>query len=165
MSRPSTDKTSTLAALGLRAQGGREAQVTSLSVDSRDVQDGTLFFALPGSTVHGGTFIQYALRMGATAILTDAQGADIAAKELAASDAALIIAEDPRGALARTPGSALARDSLGIRLSRVRTLLWAGVDHNLCLKKPRLNSHSLSVSPLASALSQLSHPRALKPCT
>jgi UDP-N-acetylmuramoyl-L-alanyl-D-glutamate--2,6-diaminopimelate ligase len=88
-------KTSSLAALGLRAQGGRDATITGLSVDSRDVKEGTLFFALPGTKVHGAEFIQYAL-------LTDAQGAQIAAKELADSSAALIIAEDPRGALALT---------------------------------------------------------------
>ncbi len=102
MSSQADQKTSTLAALGLTAQGGRNPEITGLTVDSRDVKDGTLFFALPGSSVHGAEFIQYALRMGATAILTDAQGAEIAAKELAASDAALIIAEDPRGALAQT---------------------------------------------------------------
>jgi UDP-N-acetylmuramoyl-L-alanyl-D-glutamate--2,6-diaminopimelate ligase len=102
MSSQSDQKTSSLGALGLRAQGGLEAQIAHLTVDSRDVRDGTLFFALPGATVHGGEFIQYALRMGATAVLTDAQGAEIAAKELAESDAALIIAEDPRGALAQT---------------------------------------------------------------
>ena len=102
MSSQSDQKTTNLAGLGLRAQGGRDATITGLCVDSRDVRDGTLFFALPGSTVHGGEFIQYALRMGASAVLTDAQGAEIAKEELAASDAALIIAEDPRGALAQT---------------------------------------------------------------
>ncbi|MDC1398387.1 Mur ligase domain-containing protein, partial [Octadecabacter sp.] len=102
MSSQAEQKTSTLAALGLRAQGGRCAMITGLTVDSRDVKDGTLFFALPGSKVHGAAFIQYALRIGAAAILTDAQGAEIAKKELADSDAALIIAEDPRGALAQT---------------------------------------------------------------
>tara|TARA_B110000977_G_scaffold80012_1_gene107236 strand:- start:1368 stop:2861 length:1494 start_codon:yes stop_codon:yes gene_type:complete len=102
MSSQAEQKTSTLAALGLRAQGGRGAMITGLTVDSRDVKDGTLFFALPGSKVHGAAFIQYALRIGAAAILTDAQGAEIAKKELADSDAALIIAEDPRGALAQT---------------------------------------------------------------
>lgn len=91
-----------LAELGLRAQGGREAQITGLAVDSRDVKPGFLFAALPGARVHGGEFIQYALRMQAGAILTDAQGAEIVAKELAASDAALIIAEDPRQTLAQT---------------------------------------------------------------
>ncbi len=90
----------TLAELGLTAQGGRDARVTGLTVDSRSVKPGHLFAALPGSTVHGGEFIQYALRQDAAAILTDRQGAEIARAELAASPAALIIAEDPRQALA-----------------------------------------------------------------
>lgn len=91
-----------LAELGLRAQNGREVQVQGLAVDSRDVKDGFLFAALPGARVHGGEFIQYALRMGASAILTDSAGAAIAADELAVSDAALIVAQDPRQALAQT---------------------------------------------------------------
>ena len=91
-----------LTALGLRAQGKREAQITGLAVDSREVKSGYLFAAMPGATVHGGEFIQYALRMQAAAILTDAEGARIAADELGASDAALIISEDPRQTLAQT---------------------------------------------------------------
>lgn len=90
-----------LSDLGLTAQGGREARVTGLAVDSRKVREGMLFAALPGSRVHGGEFIRYALRMGAGAILTDAEGARIAAAELAGADAALIVAADPREALAR----------------------------------------------------------------
>ena len=89
-----------LAALGLTAQGGRAVQVTGLAVDSREVRDGYLFAALPGSRVHGGEFIVPALRMGAAAILTDTRGARLAAEELACSDAALILAEDPRQTLA-----------------------------------------------------------------
>ncbi|MEM1387160.1 MAG: UDP-N-acetylmuramoyl-L-alanyl-D-glutamate--2,6-diaminopimelate ligase [Pseudomonadota bacterium] len=93
-------KAKTLADLGLTAQGGREVRVTGLSVDSRTVEQGHLFAALPGNRIHGGEFIQYALRMGAGAVLTDRQGAQIAQAELAASDAALIVAEDPRQTLA-----------------------------------------------------------------
>src|SRR6056297_2312034 len=88
--------------LGLTAQGGRRADITGLAVDSRQVRDGTLFAALPGTRVHGAEFIQYALRMGAAAILTDTQGARIAADVLAQSDPALIVAEDPRQTLAYT---------------------------------------------------------------
>jgi len=88
--------------LGLTAQGGRRPDITGLAVDSRQVRDGHLFAALPGTRVHGGEFIQYALRMGAAAILTDARGARIAADVLAGSDAALIVAEDPRQTLAFT---------------------------------------------------------------
>ena len=91
-----------LAELGLRAQSGREAQITGLAVDSREIKPGYLFAALPGAKVHGAEFIQYALRMQAGAILTDAEGAAIAADVLADSDAALVIAQDPRQALAQT---------------------------------------------------------------
>ena len=98
MSRPAQ----TLSQLALTAQGGRDPQITGLAVDSRQVKDGVLFAALPGSRVHGGEFIQYALRQGAAAILTDAEGARIAEAELAASEAALILTEDPRQTLAFT---------------------------------------------------------------
>ncbi len=90
----------TLQQLGLTAADGRNPSITGLAVDSRDVKDGFLFAALPGSKVHGGEFIQYALRMGASAILTDAIGAEIAADVLAQSDAALITTDEPRSALA-----------------------------------------------------------------
>lgn len=89
-----------LSQLALTARGGANPDITGLAVDSREVKDGYLFAALPGTRVHGGEFIQYALRMGAAAILTDAEGAEIAARDLSASDAALVVVEDPRQALA-----------------------------------------------------------------
>ena len=89
-----------LSELALTARGGANPDITGLAVDSRKVKDGFLFPALPGTRVHGGEFIQFALCMGAAAILTDAKGAEIAAEELATSDAALIVTEDPRQALA-----------------------------------------------------------------
>lgn len=91
-----------LADLGLTASGGREVQIAGLSVDSREVRPGHLFAALPGAQVHGAEFIQYALRMQAAAVLTDAEGAELAADALAGADAALIVAEDPRQTLAQT---------------------------------------------------------------
>ncbi len=91
-----------LSQLALTARAGRDPEITGMAVDSRDVRDGFLFAALPGTRVHGGEFIQYALRMGAAAILTDSKGAEIAATELAASDAALIVVQDPRQVLAYT---------------------------------------------------------------
>ena len=95
-----TDPTASLAALGLTAKGGREAQVTGLAVDSRAVRKGFLFAALPGTAAHGAQFIPQALRQGASAILTDPEGARLAQEALADSDAALVIAEDARAALA-----------------------------------------------------------------
>lgn len=97
-----TPRTVSLSSLGLTARGGANPQITGLAVDSRDVKDGYLFAAMPGSRVHGGEFIQYALRMGAAAILTDAEGARIAAGQIAGSDAALVITDAPREALALT---------------------------------------------------------------
>lgn len=91
-----------LSQLALTARGGRDPLITGLAVDSREVRQGFLFAALPGTRVHGGSFIQYALRMGAAAILTDQAGVRIAESQLVASDAALIVTDHPRQALAFT---------------------------------------------------------------
>ena len=97
-----SDKGKSLAELGLTARGGREALITGLSVDSRETKPGHLFAAMPGTRMHGAEFVTYALRMGAVAVLTDTEGAQIAADAIAAHDAALVIAADPRQALAYT---------------------------------------------------------------
>ncbi len=90
-----------LSSLGLTARGGKTPPITGIAVDSRAVKDGFLFAALPGSRVHGAEFIQYAIRQGATAVLTDAQGAQIAADVMAQADVAVIVSDAPREALAR----------------------------------------------------------------
>lgn len=92
----------TLAELGLTAQGGKEARITGLSVDSRKVSRGHLFAALPGARAHGAEYIETACRMGAVAVLTDPEGARIAANAITDYDPAVIIAEDPRQVLAYT---------------------------------------------------------------
>lgn len=92
----------TLRDLGLTAKAGANPMITGLSVDSRDVRPGHLFAAMPGSRVHGAEFITYALRMDAAAILTDDEGAQLAADDLAGSDVAVIITDTPRETLART---------------------------------------------------------------
>lgn len=94
-------RTRTLAELGLTVSGGAETRITGLSVDSRDVKEGHLFAALPGTKIHGAEFIQYALRMKAGAILTDREGAAIAADVLT-GDVPVVIVEDPREVLAFT---------------------------------------------------------------
>lgn len=95
------ERSATLAELGLTARDGRQARITGLTLDSRAVRPGALFAALPGSRTHGGAFIATALDQGAAAILTDAEGARLAAEALAASPAALVVAEDAREALSR----------------------------------------------------------------
>lgn len=95
-----TTSEKTLGRLGLTARGGVDPMIKGVTVDSRAVRDGFLFAALPGSVVHGATFIAAALDQGAAAILTDAEGARIAADELDNGVAALVVVEDPRQALA-----------------------------------------------------------------
>ncbi|WP_092499488.1 UDP-N-acetylmuramoyl-L-alanyl-D-glutamate--2,6-diaminopimelate ligase [Meinhardsimonia xiamenensis] len=100
------DRTRSLAELGLTARDGREARVTGIAVDSREVRPGYLFAALPGTRTHGALFAPYALRMGASAILTDREGARRLEDAMAAGEApserdfALVVVEDPRQALA-----------------------------------------------------------------
>ena len=89
-----------LSALGLTARASRDPQLSGITLDSRAVRPGYLFAAMPGSTVHGAAYIPKALERGAAAILTDAEGAHLAANALATSDAALVVAQDPREALA-----------------------------------------------------------------
>ncbi len=87
-----------LSELGLTAQGGRDVRVTGLSADSREVREGHLFAALPGVRVHGAAHAAAAVRRGAAAVLTDPEGAALAAGGL--GPAALVVAQDPRQALA-----------------------------------------------------------------
>ena len=89
-----------LSDLGLTARAGRDPALSGVTADSRAVRAGMLFAALPGTAVHGATFIGMALEQGAAAVLTDAAGARLAAEALADTDVALVVAEDPRAALA-----------------------------------------------------------------
>ncbi len=91
-----------LSSLGLTAKGEANPQITGIAVDSRQVKEGFLFAAMPGTQMHGGAFIQYALRMGAVAVLTDAKGAAMAADLMAQAGTAVVITDSPREALARS---------------------------------------------------------------
>jgi len=90
----------TLSDLGLTARGGGDVPVADLALDSRAVTPGALFAALPGTRVHGATFIRHALRLHAGSVLTDPEGARIAADVLARGPAAVVLVEDARAALA-----------------------------------------------------------------
>ncbi|MBL9050582.1 MAG: UDP-N-acetylmuramoyl-L-alanyl-D-glutamate--2,6-diaminopimelate ligase [Tabrizicola sp.] len=89
-----------LSDLGLTARAGRDPALSGVTADSRAVRAGMLFAALPGTATHGARFIPAALEQGAGAILTDAEGAKLAADVLADSDVALVVAENPRAVLA-----------------------------------------------------------------
>ena len=77
-----------------------EATVTGCTLDSRAVEPGDLYAALPGASAHGADFAAQAVSAGAAAVLTDPAGAGA----FAAYGVPVLVAEDPRavlGAVAR----------------------------------------------------------------
>jgi len=71
---------------------GADVRVTGATVDSRAVQPGDLFCALPGENVHGARFAAQAALSGAAAILTDRAGA----VEARATGLPLLVVTHPR---------------------------------------------------------------------
>jgi UDP-N-acetylmuramoyl-L-alanyl-D-glutamate--2,6-diaminopimelate ligase len=77
-----------------------ERTVTGCTLDSRAVEPGDLYAALPGASAHGADFAAEAVSAGAAAVLTDPAGAGA----FAAYGVPVLVAEDPRavlGAVAR----------------------------------------------------------------
>ena len=82
--------------LGLRPTGELAGTaVTGCTLDSRAVQPGDLYAALPGARAHGADFAAPAVAAGAVAVLTDGRGA----ATLAGSGVPLLVADDPRAVL------------------------------------------------------------------
>nr|WP_243886767.1 UDP-N-acetylmuramoyl-L-alanyl-D-glutamate--2,6-diaminopimelate ligase [Dermatophilus congolensis] len=69
--------------------------LTGATLDSREVQPGDLYAALPGANVHGAQFAQKAVESGAQAILTDPHGAELSTN----CNSTLIVVPDPRAVL------------------------------------------------------------------
>ena len=69
--------------------------MTGVTHDSRAVQPGDLYAALPGTRVHGAEFSQAAVAAGAVAILTDPAGRDRAV----AAGVPVFVVADPRARL------------------------------------------------------------------
>ena len=79
---------------GTPAEPG-EDYVTGVCLDSRAVQEGDLYAALPGARTHGAGFAQAALQRGARAVLTDAAGLEL----LGCLPVPVLLTEDPRAVL------------------------------------------------------------------
>ena len=82
--RPRRPSRTSLSVLAERFELQVEAElndvtVTGVTIDSRDVQPGDLYVALPGSRRHGAEFAAEAKKRGAHAMLTDTHGATEAA--------------------------------------------------------------------------------------
>ncbi|MBO3745443.1 UDP-N-acetylmuramoyl-L-alanyl-D-glutamate--2,6-diaminopimelate ligase [Streptosporangiaceae bacterium NEAU-GS5] len=69
--------------------------VTGLTIDSRRVQRGDLYVAMPGKTAHGAAYSADAQAAGAAAILTDDRGRD----DAAATGLPVFAVPDPRAVL------------------------------------------------------------------
>ena len=77
-----------------------EPVLRGVTLDSRRVRPGDLYAALPGAQVHGARFAAQAAAAGASAVLTDPDGAGLIAGEGApATDVAVVTVPDPRGVL------------------------------------------------------------------
>ncbi|MEZ2388730.1 UDP-N-acetylmuramoyl-L-alanyl-D-glutamate--2,6-diaminopimelate ligase [bacterium RCC_150] len=78
----------------------RDLNVTGVSLNSRSVEAGDLYVALPGSNRHGAAFASEAVAAGAVAVLTDEEGAG----QLALADGLpvpVLVVPDPRAVVGR----------------------------------------------------------------
>lgn len=69
--------------------------VTGVTLSSNQVIAGDLYAALPGAKTHGARYVSDAVNRGASAILTDAVGAQI----IGDAPVPVLVVEDPRGVL------------------------------------------------------------------
>ena len=76
---------------------GRAADptVSGITLSTVDVRTGDVFVAVPGGTRHGAEFAHIAADAGAIAIVTDAEGAELAA----GVSVPVLVVDDPRGEL------------------------------------------------------------------
>ena len=74
----------------------RNVEITGLTSDSRNVQPGNLFAALPGTRQDGRDFIQDALSRGASAVLVETEGSKAQAYSHIPTDISVIQDDEPR---------------------------------------------------------------------
>ncbi|GAA4598375.1 UDP-N-acetylmuramoyl-L-alanyl-D-glutamate--2,6-diaminopimelate ligase [Planotetraspora phitsanulokensis] len=100
--------------LGASSPGTRPARgaVTGLTIDSRRVQRGDLYVALPGKTAHGAAFAADALAAGAVAVLTDEAGRESAA----ATGLPVLVVPDPRALLGQVAAWVYGRPAAGMTI-------------------------------------------------
>ncbi|WP_239332564.1 UDP-N-acetylmuramoyl-L-alanyl-D-glutamate--2,6-diaminopimelate ligase [Frankia sp. CiP3] len=91
--------------------------VRGITHDSRAVQPGDLYAALPGARVHGAAFTEQALAAGAVAVLTDPAGAD-RVSQLPAGRAGVpvLTSADPRAVLGTAASWVYGDPSRSLRL-------------------------------------------------
>ncbi|MFQ5692625.1 MAG: UDP-N-acetylmuramoyl-L-alanyl-D-glutamate--2,6-diaminopimelate ligase [Nitrospinota bacterium] len=98
----------------MSASGPLDADITGIAYDSRRVEPGHLFAALPGTRTDGETFLEEAVRRGAAGLLVR-DLADARARGLNAS-VAVVEAADIRRALARVADAFYGHPSQRVRV-------------------------------------------------
>ncbi|MDO5049651.1 MAG: UDP-N-acetylmuramoyl-L-alanyl-D-glutamate--2,6-diaminopimelate ligase [Actinomycetaceae bacterium] len=95
--RPQVDPADLVAAVGGNLRPGLrelDEKISGVTLDSKDVQSGDLFVAVPGFKRHGAEFAAAAVEAGAVAVATDARGLEVIGDQF--PNIYLIEVEDPR---------------------------------------------------------------------
>ena len=92
---------------------GRETVVTGVTLRSQDAQPGDLFAALPGASSHGGRYALDAVRRGAVAVLTDADGVVHMGPDVAVP---VLVRADPRSVLGGLAATVYGNPSQHLRV-------------------------------------------------
>jgi UDP-N-acetylmuramoyl-L-alanyl-D-glutamate--2,6-diaminopimelate ligase len=98
--------------LGVATAGLPPIEATGLTASSSLVRSGDLYAGLPGARTHGARFAEAARDAGAVAILTDAEGADLAA----ASGLPAIVVGEPRSVLGAVAAHVYGRPAESLTL-------------------------------------------------
>lgn len=83
--------------LGLPREGTDGVELTGVSLDSRSVEPGDLYVAVPGTARHAASFVPQAIEAGAVAVLTDEAGAHLLALD-ADETIPVLVVDDARAA-------------------------------------------------------------------
>lgn len=83
--------------VGASLETSADVGVTGVTLDSRAVQPGDLYAALPGARAHGADFAAQAAQAGAAAVLTDADG--VGRMRDAGVSLPVLVVESPRAVL------------------------------------------------------------------
>ncbi len=92
---------------------GSHALVTGVTLRSQDTEPGDLFAALPGASSHGGRYAEDAVRRGAVAVLTDADGLDLMGPEVTVP---VLVRPDPRSVLGGLAATIYGNPSQHVRV-------------------------------------------------
>ena len=92
---------------------GSHALVTGVTLRSQDAEPGDLFAALPGASSHGGRYAEDAVRRGAVAVLTDADGVALMGPDLAVP---VLVRPDPRSVLGGLAATVYGNPSQHVRV-------------------------------------------------